>query len=696
MTLAIEDIRNIGIVAHIDAGKTTTTERILYYSGTSHRMGNVDAGNTVTDFDPEEAERGITIYSAAITCRWQDKTINLIDTPGHVDFTAEVERSLRVLDGAVVVFSGVEGVEAQSETVWRQANRYDVPRICFINKMDRVGANFEGVLEQMKSRLAAVPLVLQIPIGEGSTGARPFEGIIDLIGQRALYFDAEAKGENFDVREIPEDMREIAQLWRAQLLEDLALLDEDVYETYLETDDIPPDDIQRLIRKGTLTNQFRPTFCGSSLDYVGVQPLLDGIVNYLPSPLDRPAVTGQHPNPKKNQPDRESRETDPRQPFCGLIFKIISDQHADFYFIRVYSGVLKSGSRMLNPRTGKKEMISQLWRIHAGSREKVEADQIGPGDIIGVIGPKDSVTGDTLCDPQKPIILESITFPETVISMAVEPDSSSERKKLEDVLRSLGRQDPTFSVKISEETGQTIISGMGELHLEVIRHRMERDFGLKVKVHKPRVSYRESVRQPADAEGRFDRQAGGETQYATVKLHVEPYSGEESILVTSELKPGEIPPEVEKLILQSVRDEANAGGSFGYPLMKVKLSLTDVDYREGETTEAAAQAATNQAVRNALTAAGLTLLEPIMRLEVIAPQEFVGGIQGDLNSRKAHILGSEQRGHLHQIEAEVSLAQMFGYSTEIRSLSQGRASYSMEPLEYREAPQSVVDALLGH
>lgn len=696
MTVAIEDIRNIGIVAHIDAGKTTTTERILYYSGTSHRMGNVDAGNTVTDFDPEEAERGITIYSAAITCHWKGKTINLIDTPGHVDFTAEVERSLRVLDGAVVVFSAVEGVEAQSETVWRQADKYHVPRICFINKMDRVGADFDRVVDQMRSRLKAVPLVLQRPIGQGSTGSRPFEGIIDLIGNRALYFDPEAKGENFEVRDIPEEFRDDALLWRSQLLDDIALLDETVYEAYIDTDDIPEVDIHRLIRKGTLAGTFCPTFCGSSLDYVGVQPVLDGVVAYLPSPLDLPPVVGVNPNPKKAKPEGEVRKTDSKEPFCGLIFKIVADQHSDFYFVRVYSGVLKSGSKVLNPRTGKKEMISQLWRIHAGSRDKLEADYVGPGDIIGVIGPKDSVTGDTLCDQQKPLVLESITFPETVISMAVEPDSAAERKKLEDVLKSLGRQDPTFDVKISEETGQTIISGMGELHLEVIRHRMERDFGLKVKVHKPRVSYRESVRNPAEAEGRFERQAGGESQFASVKLRIEPYSGEESILVKSSLKPGRIPADLEQSILQAIRDEANAGGNFGYPLMKVKLTLIDVGYREGETTDVAAQAATNQAFRNVLSAAEMTLLEPIMRLEIVSPQEFVGGIQGDLNSRKAHILGSEQRDHFYQIEAEAPLAQMFGYSTDIRSLSQGRASYSMEPLEYREAPQSVIDTLLGH
>jgi elongation factor G len=696
MSHSIEDIRNIGIVAHIDAGKTTTTERILYYSGTSHRMGNVDEGNTVTDFDQEEAQRGITIYSAAITCHWKDKTINLIDTPGHVDFTAEVERSLRVLDGAVVIFSAVEGVEAQSETVWRQADKYHVPRVCFINKMDRVGADFDRVLKQMEDRLSAKPLPLQIPIGQGSTGEKPFEGIIDLISQKALYFDPESKGKDFDVREIPDDMQEDAQLWRGNLLDELALLDEEVYEKYVETDDIPTETVIRLLREGTLAGTLRPTLCGSSLDYTGIQPLLDAVVDLLPSPLDRPAVTGINPNPKKNESKTLERHPDPKEPFCGLIFKIVAEQHADFYFVRVYSGVLKSGSRMLNPRTGKKELISQLWRIQAGVREKLETDFVEAGDIIGLIGPKDSVTGDTLCDQKQPIVLETITFPETVISMAVEPDSSAERKKLEDTLIRLARQDPTFDAHVSEDTGQTIISGMGELHLEVIRHRMERDFGLKVKIHKPRVSYRESIRKKAEGEGIFERQSAGETQFARVKVMVEPFDGDENIVVENKLKPGYLSKEMTNLILQSIEEEANAGGEFGYPLMKVKLALLDVGYREGETTDVAAQAAANQAVRKALGAGGMVLLEPIMKLQIVTPQEFVGGIQGDLNSRHAQIHSSEAVGDLYNITAEVPLAQMFGYSTDIRSLSQGRASYSMEPLKYEEAPQSVVDAMLGH
>ncbi|MGE4003101.1 MAG: elongation factor G, partial [Planctomycetaceae bacterium] len=477
MSAAIENIRNIGIIAHIDAGKTTTTERILYYGGASHKIGEVDEGTTKTDFDEEEAARGITIYSAAVTCRWLGKTVNIIDTPGHVDFTAEVQRSLRVLDGAVVIFSAVEGVEAQSETVWRQANDYKVPRICFINKMDRIGADFERTFRQIGSRLNAHPVALNVPMGAGSPpqpGA--FEGIIDLISMQALYFDAESKGEHIDVRAIPAAYAGMAAKWRAKLLDAVSLLDDEIMQAYLEGEEIPVDRIYLTLRTATLERQLQPLFCGSALDFCGVQPVLDGVVRYLPSPLDRPPVKGLHPHPKKD--GTETRKPDADEPFAGLVFKIHADQHTDLYFVRVYSGTLKSGSRMLNPRTEKKELISQLWHIQADQREKLEADQVTAGDIVGVIGPKDLATGDTLCEPRHPIVLENITFPEPVISMAVEPDSSAERKKLEEALLRLARQDPTFDARVNEETGQTIISGMGELHLEVLKNRLERNFNL--------------------------------------------------------------------------------------------------------------------------------------------------------------------------------------------------------------------------
>jgi elongation factor G len=701
--MVTERIRNIGIVAHIDAGKTTTTERILYYTGFSHKMGDVDEGTTVTDFDPEEAKRGITIYSAAITSKWKNEAagipehkINIIDTPGHVDFTAEVERSLRVLDGALVIFSAVEGVEAQSETVWRQADKYGVPRICFINKMDRLGADFDRTFDQIIKRLSAHPVAVQIPIGAGpATDPNGLRGIIDLIQMKALYFDAESKGQTIKVEEIPEAERERADEWRGKLLEAVALLDDAIMETYLSTDDVPADQIHRLLRVATLHGQLQPTFCGASLDYIGVQPLLDAVVRYLPSPLDRPPVEGEHPNPKKRDKLRESRRCSPKEPFCGLVFKIVADQHTDLYFVRVYSGVLKSSSRPLNPRLDKKELVSQLWRIQADSREKVETDQIEAGDIIGIIGPKESVTGDTLCDAHHPILLEPITFPQNVISMSIEPETNAERKKLADVLARLSKQDPTFTAKISEETGQTIISGMGELHLEITRERIQRDFGLKVRVHKPRVSYRESVRKSVEAEGVCHRQTGGETHYAKVRIRLEPFAGSEAITIVNTLKPDHIPETLVEPLQQTLRDEAQAGGLLGHPLMKVRLTVLDVGYRQGETTEEALREAAALSVRHALQEGGIVLLEPIMKLEVTTPDQFLGNIQADLNARRAMIVNSERRDHLSVLEAHVALAQMFGYSTQLRSLSQGRATYSMEPLNYAEAPPDVLDAMQG-
>ncbi|MBL8850364.1 MAG: elongation factor G [Planctomycetaceae bacterium] len=693
----IQQFRNIGIVAHIDAGKTTTTERILYYTGASHKMGDVDEGTTQTDFDPEEAKRGITIYSAAVTCQWTDKQrqntcrINLIDTPGHVDFTAEVERSLRVLDGAIVVFSAVEGVEAQSETVWRQANRYHVPRLCFINKLDRIGAGFERTFNTIARRLQAQPVAVTIPIGESDK----FKGIIDLIEMRALYFDSASKGEKIDVQEIPEDLQIEAEDWRSKLLDAVSLVDDEVMQTYMDSGEVPPELIIRALRAATLAGAVQPTFCGSSLDYCGVQPLLDGVNRYLPSPIEVPPVTGINPSPKKNQPPEETRKPDPDEPFAGLIFKIVADKHADLCFVRVYSGTLKSGSRMLNPRTGKKELISQLWHIQADQREKLETDQVSAGDIVGVIGPKEVVTGDTLCDQRQQIVLESITFPETVISMAVEPDSSADRKKLEDALLKLAKQDPTFKAKVSEETGQTIISGMGELHLEIIRERLVRDYSLNVRVHKPRVSYRETVKTAGTGTGEFQRAVQGVSQFARVGVRVEPFQGETPVIVKWDLKHGEVPLEVQKIIVESVAEAAQSGGLFGYPLMHVRCIINDVGYREGESTEEALRAAAAQSVQDALGHAEAALLEPIMKLEVVTPADFVGPIQADLNQRHARIVGSEHRGDLTALTADVALARMFGYSTHVRSLSQGRASYSMEPLKYDLAPPSVLQEMMG-
>lgn len=713
-TAAIERVRNIGIVAHIDAGKTTTTERILYYTGASHRMGNVDDGTTVTDFDPDEAKRGITIYSAAITCRWQETVINIIDTPGHVDFTAEVERSLRVLDGALMVFSAVEGVEAQSETVWRQADRYEVPRLCFINKMDRIGAGFERTFEEISERLGGQPVALQLPIGEGPLGesGEGFRGVIDLVRRRALYFDPQDEGTTIRSDEISEHDEDITETWRRRLLEAIVLLDDDVLETYVETDDLPEADIHRLLRQGTLARLLQPTFCGSALDFIGIQPLLDAISEYLPSPLDRPPVTGHVATAVKQtrkqarkqalkKSDQEAgdelieRACDPEAPFCGLVFKVQADAHGDLCFVRVYSGTLRNGSRVINSRTGDKELVNQLWRVQADSREKIETDSAVAGDIVGVIGPKVAVTGDTLCHPTHPILLEPISFPETVISMAVEPETSAERKKLAETLQRLARQDPTFRVRVSEETGQTLISGMGELHLEVIRDRMEREFGLAVRVHKPRVSYRETIRKTVEVSGEFQRSSAGVTQFARVKIRVEPLAEEQQVEVENQLLPGTLVPELVEVLEEAIRNEATGGGMLGYPLMRVRLVILDVESRVGETTEVALLAAASDAVQCGLNQAGITLLEPIMRLEVVTPDEFLGGIQGDLNARRAVILSSQRRGDLAVLTADVALAEMFGYSTQVRSLSQGRASYSMEPLKYADAPPQVLDEMLG-
>jgi elongation factor G len=694
MSWPLERLRNIGIIAHIDAGKTTTTERILFYAGASHRMGDVDDGTTTTDFDPEEQQRGITIYSAAVTCHWRDCRINIIDTPGHVDFTAEVERSLRVLDGGVVIFSAREGVEAQSETVWRQANKYRVPRICFINKMDRIGASFERTFEQIEARLAASPVAMQIPVGRGSApDPLAFRGIVDLVEMKFLVWEEGTEGQTIVESEIPEDELERAEEWRAKLIDKISSVDDAILNLYVEDKPIPVDELRRAIRGATLRLEIQPVFCGSSLNYVGVQKLLDGVTDYLPSPAERPPVEGTNPQAKKG-PTREVRNPSVKDPFCGLVFKIVSDAHGDLCFVRVYSGVLKSRSRLVNPRTGKKEMVTQLVHVQADRREKVETESADAGDIVGVIGPKEVVTGDTLCDTNHPVALESIVFPEPVISMAVEPESSADRKKLADTLQILAKQDPTFRAKISEETGQTIISGMGELHLEVIRHRMERDYKLNVRVHKPRVSYRETIRHSVDQTGEFNRTVSGVTQYARVRIRMEPVPGQDTIALKSEIG-GKVAPAHVTSIEQSLLNEAQGGGTLGYPMMQIKMTILDAEANDPEVAEVFLQNAAVDAVRKAVSAGDAVLLEPVMKLEVVVPDDFLGNIHADLNARRATVLGSEQRGDLTAVSAEAPLAQLFGYSTQVRSLSQGRASYSMEPLKYQEAPKDVLEAMLG-
>jgi len=698
----LRSIRNIGIIAHIDAGKTTTTERILYYTGEIHRMGDVDKGSTTTDYLEEERERGITIVAAAITCHWKDAAgkpvrVNIIDTPGHVDFTAEVERSLRVLDGAVVIFSAVEGVEAQSETVWRQATKYHVPRLCFINKMDRIGAEYERVFNEIAARLESHPIPVQIPIGAGPEGTMgEFQGLIDLIGMKALHFTTEDLGSTFTIDEIPEALRPDAELWREKMLNALADFDEEFAEAFmahLDGGELAEADIVASLRRATLTGRAQPVLCGSSFKYVGVQRLLDAVSAYLPSPLDKPPVVGHHP--KKGT--ELARKPDPAEPFCGLVFKITYDAHGDLSFVRVYSGELKAGSRVYNPGRDKKENCSRLYHIRADEREKI--DEALAGDIVGVVGLKDSVTGDTLCDSAHPILLERIEFPETVISMSIEPVNSSDKGKLADTLASLGKEDPTFTYKVNEETGQTLISGMGELHMEILKNRMVRDYKLKVHVGRPRVSYRETIKRGVKkVQGTCIRQTGGSGLYAKVTIDLEPEAqpkGAPVMAFVNKMKGGVIPSEYIPAIEAGLREEAKSGGRTGYPLVDLKVTLTDGDFHDVDSNELAYRFAASDALRKAVAEAGAVLLEPIMKLEVVTPEDYLGNVTGDLSSRRALIDKTFNRGKLMVIEARAPLEKMFGYSTAVRSLSQGRASYSMEPLEYAAAPDSLLESLAG-
>src|SRR4051812_19810689 len=693
----LQSIRNIGIIAHIDAGKTTTTERILYYTGEIHRMGDVDKGSTTTDYLEEERERGITIVAAAITCKWKDTTINIIDTPGHVDFTAEVERSLRVLDGAVVIFSAVEGVEAQSETVWRQAAKYQVPRLCFINKMDRIGAEFDRVFAEITDRLESHPIPVQIPIGAGPEGTMgEFKGLIDLITMRALYYKSEDYGSSVTEAEIPDDLLPDAQLWRERMVNALGDFDEafaEHYMSHLEGAELPTEEIVAALRRATLTGRAQPVLCGSSFKYVGVQRLLDAVVAYLPSPLDRPPVTGHHP--KKGT--EIVRAPDPGAPFSGLVFKITNDANGDLSFVRIYSGELKAGSRVYNPGKDKKENCSRLYHIRADEREKVERAEAG--DIVGVVGLKDSVTGDTLCDAAQAILLEKIEFPETVISMSIEPVSSADKGKLADTLAALTREDPTFAYKVNEETGQTLISGMGELHLEILKNRMIRDYNLKVHVGRPRVSYRETIKSPVKkVQGTCIRQTGGSGLYAKVTIDLEPEpqpKGAPVLAFVNRLKGGVIPSEFLPSIEAGLREEAKSGGRTGFPLVDLKVTLVDGDTHDVDSNDLAFRFAASDALRRAVQEAGAVLLEPIMKLEVVTPEDYLGNITADLSSRRALIDKTFTRGKLMVIEARAPLEKMFGYSTAVRSLSQGRASYSMEPLEYAAAPDSLLESLAG-
>ncbi|MBX3411779.1 MAG: elongation factor G [Pirellulales bacterium] len=692
MARQLENLRNIGIIAHIDAGKTTVTERMLYYTGASHKMGEVDKGTTNTDFDPEEQQRGITIYAACVTFTWGGVVVNLIDTPGHVDFTAEVERSLRVLDGGVVVFSAREGVEAQSETVWRQADKYHVPRIAFINKMDREGADFERTLEEIRTRLESNPIAVQIPVGAGPPHLKEhFRGIVDLVGMKLLTFPKESLGKDIQVSEIPPELTDEADLWRSQMLDQLFNYSNELAELMLAEEPVPQELMIRVLREATLHQLIVPVFCGSALDYVGIQPLLDGVARYLPSPADVPPVEGKNPKSKQAEAVIE-RKPSVGEPFCGLVFKIEAEKHGDLHFVRVYSGELAAGKRVYNPGKDKKENISQLWHIQADRRQQVES--VEAGDIVGVIGLRSSVTGDTICDAQHPILLESIAFPETVIAMAIEPESSAERKKLAETLEMMKRQDPTFQARENEDTGQTLISGMGELHLEIIKNKLLRDFNLNVRVHKPRVSYRETVGKRVEVTGECHRQLAGAMHFAELRVRIEPFeSPDKPVLVTAEPKVGEkLGENFLKAALEVLSEQAAGGGSLGFPLMKAKFTILGGETREGESTELAFRHAAADAFQKGLQEAGIVLLEPIMRLEIVTPEENLGDFVSDLQQRRAIIQDTQARGRNTVIEAEAPLANLFGYSNAMRSLSQGRASCSMEPAAYGPAPPEVLES----
>lgn len=690
-TRKLENIRNIGIIAHIDAGKTTVTERLLFLSGNKHRVGRVDHGNTETDEDEEEQNRGITIYSACVTFDWKKAVINLLDTPGHVDFTAEVERCLRVLDGAVVVFSAREGVEAQSETVWKQANKYSVPRIAFINKMDREGASFNNVLEQMKVRLGANPIPLQIPLGEGPEHVdNAFRGVIDLIEMKLLTFDTSEKveGREFEAVDIPEEALDEAMLMRSELIDTLSNYSEEVFELAAEEQEIPSEVMHRAIRQATLAHEIQPVLCGSALHGIGGQQILDSVWEYLPSPLDRPPVEGD--NPKRNN-SKEIRKPDPKEPFSGLVFKILPAKTGDLYWIRVYSGTLKANTRALCPGKDKKENMAQLWQIHATKKDRDgQVDEVTCGDIVGVIGPRFAVTGDTLCDGKAPILLENIEFPESVIEMAIEAESTADRKKLADTLEMLKKQDPTFRAEENEDTGQTLIAGMGELHLEVIKNRLLRDFNLNVKVHKPRVSYRETVGGEATVTGECHRLVAGQQLFAKITMKMEPADHVEGVQIRNRIPEGKLPGTFLEAVMEQLHSRGDGGGPIGsFPLTKLRLTILDVEVDIEQSNEMAFSIAAGEAFEEAIRQGGPVLLEPIMKLAITTPDEYYGDFVGDLAQRRARIVNTENLiGGSTTIESHAPLAEMFGYSNSLRSMSQGLAGFSMEPLGYEAAPDS--------
>jgi elongation factor G len=673
-------------MAHIDAGKTTATERILFYTGITHRIGEVHEGTATMDYMEQEQERGITITSAATTCTWRDFRVNIIDTPGHVDFTAEVERSLRVLDGAVALFDSVSGVQPQTETVWRQGDKYKVPRICFVNKMDKNGADFEHVLETIRKRLGARPVALQIPIGAEAN----FKGVVDLIEMKAILWHDETMGAEFSIEPVPADLQKKAEAFRMQLIEVIAETDDVLLEKFLEGETPSIEELKAGIRQATIDLKVFPVICGSAFKNKGVQTLLDAVVDYLPSPLDKPPVEGPDP---RHLEKIEVRKPDDNEPMSALAFKIINDPFGKLCFIRVYSGSLKTGDTVLNPRTGKTERVGRLVKMHANKREDVT--EIWAGDICACVGLKDLKTGDTLCAPQHPIALGAITFPDTVISVAIEPKTKADQEKMGLALARLADEDPTFKVRTDEDSGQTIISGMGELHLEILVDRMKREYKVEANVGEPKVAFRETIRKKADAEGKYIRQTGGSGHYGHCKLRVEPNEPGKGYEFVSEIKSGSVPKEFIKPIDQGVQGALELGILAGYPIVDVKVTLYDGSYHEVDSDEMAFKIAGSMAFKEAARKASPVLLEPVMAVEVTVPEEHMGTIIGDINSRRGRIEGMEHAAGSQVIKAIVPLKEMFGYVNEIRSSTQGRASYSMQFARYEEAPRMIADEIIG-
>jgi len=680
----LEKTRNIGIMAHIDAGKTTTTERILYYTGVTYKIGEVDDGTAVMDWMVQEQERGITITSAATTCSWKDHRINIIDTPGHVDFTIEVERSLRVLDGAVAVFDSVAGVEPQSETVWRQADKYHVPRIAFMNKMDRVGADFFMSIGSMVERLGASPVAVQVPIGAEDE----FSGVVDLVQMKAIYFTDEKIGAGYIESEIPEHLIPQVRQYREKMLEVLADVDEKIMEKFLSGERISPEEISAALRKGTLEMKINPVFCGSAFRNKGIQLLLDATINYLPSPLDIPPVTGVIPGNGTHQV-RNANEADP---FSALAFKVMTDPFVgQLTFIRVYSGRLVAGSYVYNSTKGIKERVGRLLQMHANKREEIK--EVIAGDIVAVVGLKGTLTGDTLCDEKDPIVLESMEFPDPVLSVAIEPKTKADQEKLSQSLAKLAQEDPSFKVSFNEETGQTIISGMGELHLEIIVDRLLREFKVGANVGKPQVAYKETIRKGSRAEGKFVRQSGGRGQYGHVIIGIEPLQAGKGFEFENKIVGGSVPREYIPAINKGIKEATDRGILAGYPVVDVKATLFDGSYHEVDSSEMAFKIAASMAFREAAKKASPVLLEPAMSVEVVTPEEYMGDVIGDLNSRRGKVQNIERRGNTQIIRVSAPLAEMFGYATDLRSKTQGRATYTMQFSHYEEAPKGITEEI---